>query len=108
MVNSSPLQVSQQRHGFLCTDISTLKCIENAPPGIFFATLLIFKCGDHLIQTTADGRVDVVSGGRRQIVAVGPDVDAGKLEAGDEVFLTGEGVVVGVAEVGLEPCGVSS
>jgi ATP-dependent 26S proteasome regulatory subunit len=46
------------------------------------------------LRATADGRLDVSAGGRRQIVAIGPDVDAGKLEAGDEVFLTGEGVVV--------------
>jgi proteasome-associated ATPase len=51
-----------------------------------------------VLRATADGRVDVVSGGRRQIVAVGPDVDAGKLEAGDEIFLTGEGVVVARGE----------
>jgi len=51
-----------------------------------------------VLRSTADGRVDVVSGGRRQIVAVGPDVDAGKLEAGDEIFLTGEGVVVARGE----------
>jgi proteasome ATPase len=50
------------------------------------------------LRATADGRLDVSAGGRRQIVAIGPDVDAGKLEAGDEVFLTGEGVVVARGE----------
>ncbi|MEN8185121.1 MAG: AAA family ATPase, partial [Myxococcota bacterium] len=51
-----------------------------------------------VLRSTGDGRADVVSAGRRQIVGLGPGVEGAALSPGDEVFLSGEGVVVGRAD----------
>lgn len=51
-----------------------------------------------VLGVASDGRVEVVTGSRRQLLATGPEVEVGKLEPGDEVFLTGGGLVVARAE----------
>jgi proteasome-associated ATPase len=40
-----------------------------------------------VLHVYADGRLDVMVGGRRQVVVAAPELQAGELRAGDEVFL---------------------